>query len=151
MDKNQALNRAMALCSRKEYCESAIRNKLQFWEVEPVAVDEIIEILIREKFIDDMRYALAYARDKIRINYWGKVKVRYMLSMERVKSTVIDQALGEIEDETYSEVLTVLLKRKSREMKNEPDPRIKRQKLIKFAQGRGFEIDIILRVMKEGD
>jgi regulatory protein len=149
MDKKQALSRAMSLCSQKEYNEADIRGKLKFWGVEPSDIDEIIEELIREKFVDDLRYCIAFVRDKIRINQWGRVKVRYMLSMERIKHSIIDQALEEIDEETYSEALTELLEKKARELKSESNPYNKKQKLIKFAQGRGFEIDLILKVLKQ--
>jgi regulatory protein len=149
MDKKQALGRASALCSQKEYNEAEIRNRLKFWGVEPDDIDEIIEELIREKFIDELRFAVAFVRDKIRLNQWGRVKVRYMLSMERVKHPVIDQALGEIDEEVYAETLKTILEKKARELKGESNPYNKKQKLIKFAQGRGFETDLILGQLKD--
>jgi regulatory protein len=149
MDKKQALSRAMALCSQKEYNESEIRGKLKFWGVEHDDIDDIIGELIREKFIDDLRFAIAFARDKTRLNHWGRVKIRYMLSMERIRHTVIDQALAEIDEEAYHETLRELLEKKSRELKGESNPYTKKQKLVKFAQGRGFEVDLVLSVLKE--
>lgn len=149
MDKKQALSRAMALCSQKEYNEAGIRNKLKFWGAEPDDMDPIIEELIREKFINDLRFAMAFVRDKVRLNQWGRNKIRYMLSMERVKHSIIDQALEEIDEDLYTETLTELLQKKARELRGESNPYNKKQKLIKFAQGRGFEIDLALKVLKD--
>jgi regulatory protein len=149
MDKKQGLSRAMALCSQKEYNEAEIRGKLKFWGVEPEDIDPIIEELIREKFIDDLRFATAFARDKVRLNQWGRVKIRYMLSMERVKHSIVDQALAAIDEDQYTESLTELLQKKSRELRGETNPHTKKQKLLKFAQGRGFEIDLTLRILKD--
>jgi regulatory protein len=148
MDKKQAIARAMALCSRKEYCEAGIRSKLAFWDVDPDDHNEIIALLKKEKFLDDSRYALAFVRDKIRINHWGRVKVRYMLSMERVSHAIIDEALAEIDEETYHDILEELLRKKSIDLKKETDPRIRREKLIRFAQSRGFEMDQIIKLLK---
>ena len=114
MDKKQALSRAMALCSQKEYNEAGIRNKLKFWGAEPGDIDEIVEELIKEKFIDDLRFAIAFARDKIRLNQWGRIKIRYMLSMDKVDHSIIDQALEEIDEELYADALQELLKKKTR-------------------------------------
>lgn len=139
----------MALCSQKEYNEAEIRGKLKFWGVEPEDIDPIIEELIREKFIDDLRFATAFARDKVRLNQWGRVKIRYMLSMERVKHSIVDQALAAIDEDQYTESLTELLQKKSRELRGETNPHTKKQKLLKFAQGRGFEIDLTLRILKD--
>lgn len=149
MDKIQALGRAMALCSRTEYSEANIRGKLKYWETAPEDIEAIIDQLIREKFIDDLRYAHAYVKDKVRLNHWGRIKIRYMLSMERLKHSVIDQALAEIDEEDYAETLMDLLQKKSRELKGESNAQAKKQKLLKFAQSRGFEIDIALRILKE--
>jgi regulatory protein len=149
MDKIQALGRAMALCSRQEYCESAIRSKLEFWEVSPDDTESIISQLIREKFIDDLRYAQAYVKDKVRLNHWGRVKIRYMLSMEKVGHPIIDQAMESIDDELYADALHDLLIKKARALQRESNPFTKRQKLIRFAQGRGFEVDLIMKQIKD--
>ena len=139
----------MTLCSQKEYNEAEIRNKLKFWGADPNDIDPIVEELIKEKFIDDLRFAIAFVRDKVRLNQWGRIKIRYMLSMERVKHSIIDQALVEIDEDLYAETLLELLQKKARELKSESNPYNKKQKLIKFAQGRGFEVDLVLRLLKE--
>ena len=146
MDKKQALSKAMTLCSQREYNEAEIRSKLKTWGAEAVDIEEIMEELISQNFINDLRFAVAYARDKVRLNHWGKIKVRYMLSMARVSHTIIDQALNEIDDEVYLEVVGDLLKKKARELKNESDDSLKRQKLVRFALGRGFEMELIIKV-----
>ncbi len=149
MDKNQALSKAMALCSHKEYSEADIRGKLKFQGTSPEDIDSVVEQLIKEKFIDDLRFTIAYVTDKIRLNQWGRIKIRYMLSMDKIKHSIIDQALEEIDQEVYAETLKELLEKKARELKNESNPHTKKQKLIKFAQSRGFEVDLVLRLLKE--
>ena len=148
MDRRQALSKSMALCSQKEYTEAGIRVKLKAWGVEQDDMDPVIEELIREKFVDDLRYATAFVRDKVRLNQWGRVKIRYMLSMEHVKFSIIDQALGEIDEEEYHESLREILEKKNRELARESNAFTKKQKLVKFAQGRGYEMEAILRVLK---
>lgn len=149
MDKKQALSKAMALCSRKEYSETDIRGKLKFWGTSSEDIDSIVEQLIKEKFVDDLRFTIAFVRDKVRLNKWGRIKIRYMLSMDKVKHSMIDQALEEIDEEVYADALQELLQKKARKLKSESNPFTKRQKLIKFAQGRGFEIDLIIKQMKD--
>ena len=72
---SEALNRAMALCSRTEYCISDIRQKLESWGLESDKAGDVIAILIKENFINEERYAGAFARDKYRYNKWGRVKI----------------------------------------------------------------------------
>ena len=149
MDKIQALSRAMELCSRTEYSEANIRGKLKYWDTSAEDIETVIEHLIKEKFIDDLRFANAYVKDKVRLNHWGRIKIRYMLSMEKVRHSVIDQVLADIDEELYAETLKELLQKKSRELKGESNPHNKMQKLLRFAQSRGFEVDLALRVMKD--
>ena len=139
----------MALCSQKEYSEHEIRAKLKYWEVAPGDADWIVGQLKEEKFIDDLRFATAYARDKVRLNHWGRIKVRYMLSGERIPAFIIDQALADIDDSLYSGVLKELLEKKTRELARETDPRSKKQKVIRFALGRGFEPELVMTILKE--
>jgi regulatory protein len=149
MDKIQALSKAMGLCSRQEFSESGIRSKLEFWETAPADIESIISRLTEEKFIDDQRYANAYVKDKVRLNQWGRIKIRYMLSMEKVSHAIIEQAITEIDEELYADALQDLLIKKARNLKSESNPFTKRQKLIKFGQSRGFEVELILRQIKD--
>jgi regulatory protein len=90
-------------------------------------------------------------RDKVRLNQWGRVKIRFMLGMEHLKFSIVDQALAEIDEEVYEESLKVILEKKARELARESNAYTKKQKLVKFAQGRGYETDVILKVLKEGE
>jgi len=147
MDKKQALSKAMSLCAKQEYCSGDVREKLRTWGISPEDSGEIIKELIKQKFIDDLRFATAYARDKIRFNQWGRIKIRYMLGSKKIPGAMIDQVLDEINPELYTEVLKDLLQKKDKSLKKEPDPWIHKQKLIRFAISRGFETDEIIRIV----
>ena len=88
-------DRMRRLCSRREYCVGDIRKKLMV-QLEGNAAEaaEILEHLMKEKYIDDLRYASAYARDKASISGWGATKIRYMLSAKGIitygKSSPLD-------------------------------------------------------------
>lgn len=142
MSLQQALSRAMAICSKAEKCVSDIEMKLSEWGIEPAEVQKIIAVLIKEKFIDEERFARYFVRDKFRFNQWGKVKIAFMLKSKKVPQHLIDEALGEIEDEDYQDLLVKLLKDKAKKTKfiNEYD---KKGKLIRFAQSKGFEYESI--------
>ena len=145
-NKQWALSRAMSICSKTEKCVSDIQKKLDQWEVEPNATQEIIDRLISEKFIDEERFARYYARDKFRFNQWGKVKITYQLKMKQISSQIVHEALNEIDEEEYLAVLKKLIQEKARKtkFKNEFD---KKAKLIRFAQGKGFELDLISKAL----
>jgi len=148
MDKKQALNKAMALCARQEYCEYDIRGKLKTWGIGERDGDAIIQELTRQKFIDDLRFSVAFVQDKVRLNQWGRIKIRYMLSSRKIAGSIMDQALDRIDGNLYTQTLREMLQKKDRSVATEENPRIRREKLIRFALGRGFEMDEILKILK---
>ena len=139
----QALSRATALCSRSEHSIADIRHKLRQWRVAPSDTDQIIDRLIDEKYIDELRYAKAYVRDKYRLQHWGRVKITAMLRQEHISNTHITQALNEIDPQEYRDILTQTLNAKRRTLKDQ-DPYIIQNKLIRYAASRGYEIDEIM-------
>jgi len=143
----QALSKAMAICSKAEKCVFDIQQKLNDWGIEYDDTQKIIKTLISEKFIDENRYTRYFVRDKFRFNQWGKVKIVFMLKSKKISITLIEDALQEISDEAYLEQLVKLLKDKAKKTKfvNEYD---KKGKLIRFAQSKGFEFEVINEALK---
>lgn len=140
--KQWALNKSMAICSKSEKCIADIEKKLMQWEISTDAIQEIISTLVEQKFIDEVRYAKFYVRDKFRFNRWGKRKITYMLKGKGIPSATVFEAIQEIDDNEYFNVLVELLKSKLHRTKFR-DNYEKKAKLLSFAQGRGFEYDII--------
>jgi regulatory protein len=147
LNYNQALSKAMAICSKAEKCVSDIQTKLNEWGIEFADTQKIIKTLIAEKFIDEERFTRYFVRDKFRFNQWGKVKIVFMLKSKKIPATLIEDALQEISDEAYLELLVKLLKDKEKKTKfvNEYD---KKGKLIRFAQSKGFEFEVINEALK---
>lgn len=148
MDLNQeqkdAYQKAAFVCSKGEKSSNKIWKKLQDWGLSENEADVVLELLLAEKYIDDERYARIYVRDKFRFNKWGRIKIAYQLRADRISSRIVDEALDEIDDSAYKETLMDLLRAKSPKIKaeNEYD---KKAKLARFAQGRGFENDLIFK------
>lgn len=158
MDEKQqkVAERLRSLCSRREYCVADILKKAcDALEGDRTAAQEVVEVLQYEKYVDDFRYASAFARDKASIQGWGAVKIRYILSGKGVARDVIDKALEEIDEEKASSRLTKLLENKFRTLRDDPECRIK---MLRFAIGRGYsyeevstEVDILIRKAKDGE
>ncbi len=128
-----------SLCSRREYCKSDILKKAKTaLGGDSKAAEEIVETLVKEKYIDDMRYASAFARDKASIAGWGDVKIRYMLASKGIAKDTISAALNEIDDSRASERLLKLIENKARTLKDDPQRKLK---LLRFALGRGYEYE----------
>ena len=132
-------DRLRGLCSRREYCVEDVRQKaLKALDGDAALAEELVGTLVKEKYVDDLRYASAFARDKSSIQGWGEVKIRYMLSAKKISREVIEQALGEIDAERASSKLQKLLETKYRSLREDPQCRLK---LLRFALGRGYSYD----------
>jgi regulatory protein len=143
--KIKVTDRLRGLCSRREYCVEDIRQKaVKALEGDIAAASEVVETLVKEKYVDDLRYASAFARDKASIQGWGEVKIRYMLSAKKVSREIIDQALDEIDTERASSKLRKLLETKYRSLREDPQCRLK---LLRFALGRGYGYDEVSKVV----
>lgn len=146
MTPEKALNIAAGICSQKEYCTQEIREKLQKWELPENEIAQILACLQQHKFIDDRRFATFYARDKFRFNKWGRQKIAQMLRQKQIDSAIIQEALAQLPREDYDETCLALLRGKLKTLKTDTPIRIK-VKLIRFAAGRGFDLDTINRCL----
>lgn len=140
--------RVAALCSRSEQCSTDIHKKITAAGLSSEEAEDIIEKLKAEKFIDDERYIRSYVSDKFKFNKWGKVKIRHYLKMKGFPDEFIQNGLDEIDTEKYHETLIKTLKEKARKVKKE-NKFEKMGQLIRFAQNRGFEPEIIHRYLNE--
>lgn len=146
MDTQKALSAAAALCSKKEYCCQDIRKKLEKWGIEEKDRQSILNELIRNKFLDDNRFALFYVRDKFRFNKWGKTKIAQMLKQKGIAPAIIQEALATLPSEEQEEVCLRLMKQKCKHIR-ETDPLKTKAKLLRFALGRGFDYDTVNRCL----
>lgn len=144
-DPAKVLDRMRRLCSRREYCTSEVLKKIRdSFEGDGAQVNEMLDVLVREKYVDDLRYASAFARDKSSISGWGEVKIRYMLSSKRIPKDVIDMAVKEIDGAKAEARLLKLMESKFRTLKDDPQCRIK---MIRFGLGRGYGYEEVADVL----
>ena len=108
----------------------------------------IIAKLKEGNFLDEERFAKAYARGEFRLNKWGKRKIFFELNHKNIPDVIIQAGLDDIDDEEYRRALKDLIIKKNTELKNKKSVNI-RGKIINFAQGKGYEIEIIFDIIKE--
>lgn len=142
MTEQEAYLQLAALCAQAEHCRQEMLDKMKRWGLDEGVKDRIISRLVKERFVDDERYARAFVKDKVRYNKWGRRKIQQALWMKRIDEHIQQQVLDEIEEREYLEVLRPLLKQKCKSVKAQNDYELN-QKLIRFALGRGFTFDVI--------
>jgi regulatory protein len=141
-----ALNKAMNQCSQREYCASEIVTKLESWGITGNDTNKIIDLLIRENFINEERFACAFARDKFRYNKWGKVKIAAHLRAKKIPAEAARAGLESIDNELYINTLKALIEshRRSVKAKNQYDLKAK---LLRFGLSKGFESSLLYEIL----
>ena len=139
-----ALAQMMSLCSSREYCRADIMAKLENKQLKDRDIDKIIAQLEKERFIDEERYAKAFASDKFRYNDWGKIKIAAQLKAKHIPGKHIMVALGGIDETEYLGKIQRLLtsKRKTVKARNKYDLY---GKLLRYGQSKGFESELLYR------
>ena len=140
--ENEAYLTLTALCAQAEHCQWEMLEKMRRWEVSEEAQARVMQRLVKEKYVDDERYAEAFVKDKIRYNKWGRRKVDQGLGQKHIDADIRKRVLDEVDDDEYLSVLRPLLKQKRKTTKANSDYELN-QKLMRFALGRGFTFDII--------
>ena len=150
MTEQEAYLQLAALCAQAEHCQQEMRDKMRRWELDETVQNRIIDRLIKERYVDDERYARAFVKDKIRYNKWGRRKVQQALWQKHIDADVQQRVLDEIDEKEYLDILRPLLKQKRKSIKAESDYELN-QKLVRFALGRGFGFDIIRQCLNVDD
>ncbi len=138
--------RMASLCSRSEQCAADIREKLRKLELPSHTVNEIIEQLIAQRFIDDARFARAFANDKIRFSGWGRLKIRAALVEKKVDRDIIEAAIDNIDFQEYIDVMRRVgsAKAKSLNLALRDD----QARLYRFLLSRGFESKLSMQLIE---
>ena len=145
--KERVLGKLQKLSSRAEYCTGDIRRKaLKALEGDSEAAEWVVSRFVEEKYVDDLRYASAFSREKASIQGWGPVKIRFQLRSKGISDDVISEALGEVDSDRASSRLEKLLAEKYRTLAGDPAAKLK---LLKFGLTRGYDYDTLRPVVEE--
>lgn len=143
----EAMRLRMAdLCARTEQCAFDLRMKMVRGGMTAAQIERILEDLRRERFLDETRYARAFARDKVRFAGWGRMKIRQALAAKRLSGSDIDEGLAAIDPDDYRTALQRAAAAKSRQL--DLSQYTDRQRLLRHLLSRGFTAEEALREMK---
>ena len=148
--EQEALQKLSALCARAEHSSGEMLEKMRRWQLSEDARERVLDRLIDEKFVDDERFARLFVREKIRFDRWGRRKIEQALYQKGVASDISRRVLDEVDDEAYVAELKKLIAAKRRSVQAESDYEM-RAKLTKYALGRGFSYEVILRCIDGAD
>ena len=143
----KVLDRLQAQCVKREYCRSDIfRKALTAFEGDRDSAGRLVESLVADRFVDDSRYAAAFAREKARLSGWGPAKISFALRGKGISKAIISDALKEIDPEEADRRMVSVLETKYKTLKGDPQEKFK---LLRFGLTRGYDYDKIAPVVDE--
>ena len=142
LTKEQALQKLKHYCAYQERSHSEVKEKLYNLGVWKKEHDEIIAKLIEENYLNEERFAIAFAGGKFRIKQWGRVKIKYELKQKQVSEYSIKKALKQINEKEYLDVLKKLAEEKYALLKNE-QYLIRKKKTMDYLIGKGYEWELV--------
>ena len=145
MDYDKCLSRLQRLCSKAEYCRSQMYTKaLRDLEGDADAAKRVVDSLVADRYVDDARYASAFAREKSSIQGWGPVKIRFQLRSKGISDADIASGMSEIEQPKAARKLESVLAAKYRTLQGDHQCKLK---LLKFALSRGYEYQEVSSIL----
>ena len=136
------------LCARAEKSSGDARRLMRTWGVPESEREGVLQRLLRERFIDDSRYASAFVRDKIALSGWGPYKIRTALAAKGVAREIIDEAWGECDRTKMDHRLEQLLQRKLGSLRG-GTPYERRAKLMRCGLSLGYDYSTVADRVEE--
>jgi regulatory protein len=129
-------------CAYQERSQHETRQKLMAYGLKSENLEEIIADLIQENFLNEERFAIAFAGGKFRIKHWGKNKIKAGLKKHKVSDYSIKKALESIEASEYDRTIVAVIEKKSELIKSQNGEK-KFYSLLNYLISRGFESELV--------
>jgi len=145
----KALQKIRQFCSYQERTHQEVKDKLYGYGLYKKDVELLLTQMIEENYLNEERYAIAFAGGKFRIKKWGRIKIKYELKQKRVSEYCIRVALASIDEEDYRKTIQNLFHQKKQSLSREKNVFIKKQKIRTFLLQRGFEPALIMELIQQ--
>ncbi len=143
----QALQKIKHYCAYQERSHAEVKEKLYGFGLYKKDVEPIIGTLIEENYLNEERFALAFAGGHFRTKQWGRVKIKYQLKQKQISEYCIKKALKTIDEDDYRKTLEKLFADKLKTLKSEKNIFIKKRKLQDYLLQKGFETELVRELL----
>ena len=147
LSPDQVLDKMAKYCAYQERCVKDVRDKLKTYDIPQEDRDKILVFLLDNRFVNDERFAKSFVKGKVNQSGWGMNKIRFHLMQKGITKELIDEALGQTDEEVYRQRLIDILKTKAKTVKAETEYE-KKRKLAAYAMQKGFEGSLVWEVVK---
>lgn len=149
-DQKAAYQKITRFCAWQERAPEEVRRKLEKLQLENTAIEELVDLLIDEGFLDEERFARFFTGGKFRLKRWGKIKIAMHLRQKGIREAMVEKILDEeIDANAYYDVIKEEALKKERELKEELTALDKKAKVIRFLQSRGYENELAFKAYDE--
>ncbi len=145
---DQVLDKMAKYCAYQERCVKDVRDKLQTFEIPEEEKAKILDYLLDNRFVNDERFVKSFVRGKVNQSGWGVNKIRFHLIQKGIDKDIIEEALGQTDEEAYRQRLIEILKTKAKTVKADSDFE-KKRKLAAYAMQKGFEGSLVWETLKD--
>ena len=145
---DQVLDKMAKYCAYQERCVKDVRDKLKTFDIPKEEKTKILDYLLDNRFVNDERFAKSFVRGKVNQSGWGVNKIRFHLIQKGIDKDIIEEALGQTDEEVYRQRLIEILKTKAKTIKADSDFE-KKRKLAAYAMQKGFEGSLVWEVLKD--
>ncbi|MDN3619652.1 regulatory protein RecX [Polaribacter undariae] len=135
-------------CVYQDRCHKEVEQKMREYKLIPEAREMILLSLMKDNFLNEERFAKSFARGKFRIKSWGKQRIVRELKFRDISAYNIKTALKEIDEKEYLQTIYRITENRN-EVISESDIYKRKQKLIGFLMRKGFESELIYKVVAE--
>ena len=143
----QALQKIKHYCAYQERSHAEVKEKLYGYGLYKNEVEPILSTLIEENYLNEERFAIAFAGGHFRTKQWGRVKIKYQLKLKQVSEYCIKKALKTIDEDDYQQTLEKLFNEKLKTLKSEKNIFIKKRKLQDYLLQKGFENELVRELL----
>jgi len=145
----KALQKIKHFCSYQERSHQEVKEKLYSFGLYKADVELLLSQMIEENYLNEERFAIAFAGGRFRIKKWGRIKIGNELKQRRISEYCIKRGLASIDEKEYMNTLQKLFEKKRESLKAEKNSSIKKQKTWSFLMQRGFEPQLISEFINE--
>jgi len=135
-------------CVYQDRCHKEVEQKMWEFNLIPEAKELILLSLMKDNFLNEERFSKSYARGKFRIKSWGKQRIIRELKFRDISAYNIKTGLKEIDEAEYLKTIYRVTENRN-EVISEPNIYKRKKKLIDFLMRKGFENDLIFKVVAE--
>ena len=146
-DEKVILEKMRSYCMYQDRCVQEVIKKLTRLQVIAKTKSKIIDHLIEDDYLNEVRFAKSFIQGKLRIKKWGRIKLNYELSIRGIKKFIIDEEINKISKVDYYQYFNEFSNNKIKTLTGSKEQ--KKRSFVNYFTYRGWENNLIYEKLNE--